>query len=296
MTAKIQFKTDIVRRYKDGESLFQIAKDEGCDYTTVLRALKRKELEVSWRYWTKNEKENLKNLYSIRSNKELLKEFPNRTEKAIRAIASKFRVGKGEYKRICKACGKEFPIKRWGNRKYKTICRLCAIKKWEQRHPENRRKSRIKWEQKNPEYKKEYQEHMKEHIKKYMNNYLKQRRAKDPKFRLDQNMGKLICHSLKNKKAGRRWETLVDYALEDLIKYLEEQFDDKMNWGNYGSYWHIDHIKPRSLFKYTSAENPEFKECWSLKNLQPLEKIANFKKGNTFGVTLSRYTRHNIKR
>lgn len=284
MRAKTQFKTDIVERYKNGESLFQIAKDEGCDYSTVFRELKKKRVDTSRRYWTKNEKEKLKKLYPIRSNKELLKEFPNRTERAIRTIASKFRARKGECKRICKACGKEFPIKRWGNRKYKTICRLCAIKKWGQRYPENRRKSQRKWEQKNPEYKKDY---MKEYMKEYINDYMKQRRKKDPKFRLDQNMGNLIYHSLKNRKAGRGWKTLVNYTLEDLMKYLENQFDENMNWENYGSYWEVDHIKPRSLFKYTSPKDPDFKECWALKNLQPLEKIANLRKSNIFGIESS---------
>ena len=279
MAVKIQFKTDIVKRYEDGESLYQIAEDEECNYSTVLRELKRKGVNVSRRYWTKNEEERLKKLYLINSNRELLKEFPDRTEEAIRAIASKLKVRKIECKRICKVCGKEFPIKQWGNRKYKTICRLCAIKKWGQWHPENRRKSRRKWEQENPEYKKEY---MKEYIKKYMNNYVKQRRRKDSKFRLDQNMRKLIYHSLKTKKAGRGWKTLVDYTLEDLIEHLKSQFDEKMNWENYGSYWQVDHIKPRSLFKYISPEESDFKECWALRNLQPLEKNANLRKSNIF--------------
>ncbi|TSC53742.1 MAG: hypothetical protein LiPW31_312 [Microgenomates group bacterium LiPW_31] len=282
MATRVQFKTDIVKRYKNGEKPYQIADDEGCDYTTVLRELKRRGVDTSGRYWTKNEEEKLKKFYPINSNKELLKEFPNRTEEAIRAIASKLKVRKIECKRICKACGKEFPIKRWGNRKYKTICRLCAIKKWGQWHPENRRKSRRKWEQKNPEYKKEYQEHMKEYIKKYMNNYLKQRREEDPKFRLDQNMRNLIYHSLKGKKAGRRWEALVDYTLRDLMEHLESQFDENMTWENYGNYWHVDHVCPRSLFRYTFPEDPEFKKCWALENLQPLEKIANFRKSNIF--------------
>ena len=73
---------------------------------------------------------------------------------------------------------------------------------------------------------------------------------------------------------------MAGYTKDDLVKHLEKQFDDKMNWANYGSYWWIDHIKPRSAFHYTTAEDPEFKECWSLSNLQPMEKIANIKKGN----------------
>jgi len=45
-----------------------------------------------------------------------------------------------------------------------------------------------------------------------------------------------IRHSLKGKKAGRRWEKLVGYTLEDLREHLESQFDNKMNWENYGGY------------------------------------------------------------
>ena len=102
------------------------------------------------------------------------------------------------------------------------------------------------------------------------------------RIRLDNNISSLISRSLKGKKAGRRWESLVGYTLEDLIIHLEKQFDNKMNWENYGGYWWIDHIKPRSLFKYKTAEDPEFKKCWALKNLQPMEKFTNIKKRNYY--------------
>ena len=110
--------------------------------------------------------------------------------------------------------------------------------------------------------------------------YIKDR--KNPKKVLDDAISCLIYQSLRANKKGRRWEKLVDYTLEDLMKHLETQFDDKMNWDNYGSYWWIDHIKPRSLFNYTVPEDPEFKGCWSLQNLQPLEKIENIKKGKKY--------------
>jgi len=48
-----------------------------------------------------------------------------------------------------------------------------------------------------------------------------------------------------------------------------------MNWGNHGSYWHIDHIRPHSEFKYFSMEDEAFKECWALTNLRPLEAEQN---------------------
>ena len=95
-------------------------------------------------------------------------------------------------------------------------------------------------------------------------------------------MGRAIRLALAATKGGRRWEELVGYTLGGLMAHLESLFDEKMTFGNYGSYWHIDHIKPKSLFTYKAPEDPEFKQCWALSNLQPLEKIANLKKFNHY--------------
>jgi 5-methylcytosine-specific restriction endonuclease McrA len=116
----------------------------------------------------------------------------------------------------------------------------------------------------------------------YVKTTRKQRRAVDSKYRLDSNVGSLMGYSLRGAKAGRKWCLLVGYSIEDLMEHLEKQFDDKMTWENYGSYWHVDHIKPRSLFKYTTPEEQEFIDCWSLNNLQPLEKMENIRKSNKF--------------
>ena len=48
-----------------------------------------------------------------------------------------------------------------------------------------------------------------------------------------------------------------------------------MSWENYGRYWSIDHIIPRSYFNYKDYNDIEFKICWSLLNIRPLEKIEN---------------------
>ena len=45
-----------------------------------------------------------------------------------------------------------------------------------------------------------------------------------------------------------------------------------------GEYWEIDHIIPLNLFNYESEQDEQFKICWSLANLRPLEKIANKKR------------------
>jgi len=268
MTAKTQFKTNIVERYKNRESSYKIGKDEGCSYNAVLRELKRRGVNTGVRFWAKEEVERLKELYPITSNEELLKEFPNRGKEGIRTTANNLGLKKKECQRICRGCGKEFSIKTRGKYNYKKgFCSKCAKKQWEHNNLENGRERKKQWIQRNPEY---------------MNQYYRRLRKESPKYRLDCNMGILIYQSLKGKKAGRRWEKLVGYTLKDLIKHLEKQFNDKINWENYGNYWHVDHIKPRSLFKYNVPEDSEFKECWALKNLQPLERIANLRKRNTF--------------
>ena len=103
----------------------------------------------------------------------------------------------------------------------------------------------------------------------------------DPKRLLNSIISNQIRDALKGKKAGRHWESLVDYTLQDLMAHLESLFEPWMNWENYGK-WHIDHKRPKSWFKYKDAEDPEFKKCWSLNNLQPLEAKKNFKKNNLY--------------
>lgn len=277
---KTQFRTDIVKRYKSGESSYQISKNECCSYNAVLRGLKKRGIDTGRRFWKEEEIKKLKELYCVVSDEELLKEFPDRTKETIKSMAKRLGLERREIRKVCKGCGVNFIIK--CRRKYNTagFCLKCAKRQWESDNLENGKKRKKQWLQGNPEYLKQYIR--RPEVKAHRREYQKRLRGENLKFRLDQNMCNFIRQSLKGKKAGRKWEILVGYSLKDLMSHLEKQFDDKMNWDNYGSYWWVDHIKPRSLFKYTTTEEPEFKECWALKNLQPLEKIANIKKGNSF--------------
>ena len=110
--------------------------------------------------------------------------------------------------------------------------------------------------------------------------YERQRRLSDPKYRLDRNISKGIWESLKKNKNNKHWERLVGYTLEDLILRLQETFQKGMTWDNYGK-WHVDHIKPKCLFKYKTC-NEQFKKCWELNNLQALWAKDNLCKGSTF--------------
>jgi hypothetical protein len=140
---------------------------------------------------------------------------------------------------------------------------------------------RAKNREHNNKYAREWRVKNMEHSNKYHREYQKLRKQTDPKYRLDCNLASIICMALKGEKNRRGWEKLVGYTIEDLVKHLENQFTEGMSWDNYGS-WEIDHIKPKSLFKYETAEDAEFKKCWALENLQPLNKMENRNKYNKY--------------
>lgn len=99
------------------------------------------------------------------------------------------------------------------------------------------------------------------------------------KGRLNSNMASAINHSLHGNKAGRHWEALVGYSLEDLIKHLEKEFTDGMSWANRDE-WHLDHKIPQSVANFTKPEHEDFRRCWALKNLQPMWAVENISKSD----------------
>ena len=100
------------------------------------------------------------------------------------------------------------------------------------------------------------------------------RRSNDIHYRLRYVISSSINHKLKKRlssKKGKSTFNFLPYTIDDLIKHLERLFTKGMTWDNQGVYgWHIDHIKPDSLFNYKSVDDKEFQECWALKNLQPM--------------------------
>jgi hypothetical protein len=131
----------------------------------------------------------------------------------------------------------------------------------------------------NPEYRKIYSRKWKENHPDYEKEWLRNKRENSPAFRLSKNISRQMRKAINRNKDGYNWENIIGYTLEDLIKHLEKQFKDGMNWDNYGK-WHIDHIRPISSFNFNSYDDPEFKKCWALENLQPLWAEDNIRKHN----------------
>lgn len=127
------------------------------------------------------------------------------------------------------------------------------------------------------EYKKTY----------YQNNKVKineriRKKREDVVVKLRHNVSCAIRQALNKNysvKNSPTWKKLT-YTPQQLKEHLEKQFDSKMSWDNYSTYWVIDHIYPQSKLVYDSLNHPNFLKCWKLDNLRPLEEIENIKKGN----------------
>jgi hypothetical protein len=112
--------------------------------------------------------------------------------------------------------------------------------------------------------------------------------------KINANFSTAIWRSLKGIKGRRKWVSLVGYSAAQLKAHIEAQFWPGMSWSNWGlskkgqRTWQIDHIAPRASFLFTSAEDPQFRECWALSNLQPLWWPDNISKSNKLGYTVER--------
>jgi hypothetical protein len=90
-----------------------------------------------------------------------------------------------------------------------------------------------------------------------------------------------LARILNNWKGGReKSEELCGYTIEQLTQRIESQFEDGMSWEN-RSEWHIDHVRPISLFIKEGVTDPSIINA--LSNLQPLWAKDNLSKGVKFG-------------
>lgn len=194
-------------------------------------------------------------------------------------ICSANKDGRSNY---CRSCQHNYDIRRRGeiwvpnylqHENGKKFCLTC--KQWVNetdfykfKQSKDGLSSRCKFCQQ--KYDREHKEQIAERVKKR-----RQELIKDPAFRLSESFSAGIRAALKQNKAGRHWEDLVPYSLQQLKEHLEKQFTSDMTWDNYGEYWEIDHIVPQNLFNFIYSTDKEFQICWSLRNLRPLHWLEN---------------------
>lgn len=184
--------------------------------------------------------------------------------------------------KICTCCNISKPLfnfylnkkKNNGKGVYFSICKTCSKSKsttYLKENPDVFKKIKRKYYIKNIE-----------DIKIYSKNYYQQN--KDKYRVLNNNLYKNnINNKIRHIISGRIYKALIsnkeqhtleylDCSIKYLKQYLEYKFNPKMNWGNYGEVWEIDHIKPCASFDLTDPEQQN--QCFHYTNLQPLFKTT----------------------
>jgi len=181
--------------------------------------------------------------------------------------------------KICKKCNIEKELCNFRFRKdrgiYYSQCKECE-KKYKQMNY-------LEKIEENKKYRKNYYQQNKEKIILKIINYQKNNNTwmkkynSDPIFKMNHNIRCRIREFLNQKKFNKKNKTseIVGCNQTELKLFLENKFEPKMSWDNYGE-WHIDHIIPLS----SSSDEVEILKLCHFTNLQPLWKTENLKKGN----------------
>lgn len=179
-------------------------------------------------------------------------------------------------------------------RMYKRNRKKILARQKETRDPEYYRKWREENKKKISEYNKAYRKKNKEridekireweeknrdHVRQRRTKYQRERRRMDAALRLNEALSTRLWMTLRNQSMKKMDPTfkLLGFTSDEFIAHMKKQFKPGMTLENYGE-WHIDHIIPISHFNYTSTDDPDFKKCWSLSNLQPLWASENCSK------------------
>jgi len=202
--------------------------------------------------------------------------------------------------KICSRCKEEKEFSEFYKNKrskdgYKSYCKECARKEYLSKQEHYIQKSRLYYETNKEEisiktkvYKEINKEKYKElHRQLYLKNKdkykenakrsLYRRMENDVGFKLLQRCRKRLYEAVKGHVKSARTIELIGCDVDFLRDYIENKFQDGMNWENYGK-WHIDHIRPCSSFDFSIPEE-QFK-CFNYKNLQPLWAKDNFAKSD----------------
>jgi hypothetical protein len=125
---------------------------------------------------------------------------------------------------------------------------------------------------KDREYQKTWEKENKDKVAGYKRKY----RKENPIFKLKENIRTRIYLSLQGKNKSTSTTKLLGCSIEEYKIYLEKQFNEDMNWENYGTYWEIDHKK--ELYRFDLSDSIQQKEAFHFTNTQPLPVEENRKK------------------
>ncbi len=190
--------------------------------------------------------------------------------------------------------------------KYRNVCKKCKCEHQKQARLSNVAKYKAKDKayyeankhvvlEKNRQYrrdnrdqicaqKKQYYNENKPAIKEYhannkekRNAYKRSRFETDIMFRITERMKSRLHIALKNV-SGKHSSKLLGCSKDHLMDWIGFQFENGLNWDNYGTAWHIDHVIPVSFFDVLCLEARQYAFHWT--NTRPLGVRANLTKSS----------------
>lgn len=105
-------------------------------------------------------------------------------------------------------------------------------------------------------------------------------------------MNQLIARSLRTRvrdalrtkglKKNTSARQLIGCSIGEFRMHIESKMEKSMNWENYGTVWHIDHIIPCA--KFNLVEDQEIKRCFHWTNMRPLYASQNLREKDRRGI------------
>lgn len=129
-------------------------------------------------------------------------------------------------------------------------------------------------------YNKTYKAAHQDDTRTYNRGYFQKRRDTDPEYRVMSSHKSRVSMLIKQENKATKTMKLLECSHKKFIRWLEFQLVKCPQWtfANYGSVWHLDHIKPCASFNL--LDHNEQKQCFHWSNYRPLDKIENIQKGD----------------
>lgn len=150
-------------------------------------------------------------------------------------------------------------------------------------YKDRKKQSRIENPEIHKERDKKYKENNRDKVNKYHRRWKQKKRESDINYKIKENISRRIRYELTTLLKGKKTKRTTAYigcSMEDLKKYLENQFNESMTWENYGTAWHIDHKIPCAAWDLTKEDENMY--CWNFRNLQPLDASENQSKKDKY--------------
>ena len=152
-------------------------------------------------------------------------------------------------------------------------------KKYDLNNKENIKKYQDQWRLNNKEHLKEYDLKNREH----RNEWQRNRKKTNPYLRLVSNMRSGMSAALQGRYKSAATMKIIGCTVEELFEHFESclSWEPWMTRKKYGvGGWDVDHII--AIARWCENCPLQFALCWDKSNLQPMEHIANLKKGHRY--------------